>query len=321
MLYRVKTWFAHFSLARKLTAISVTWAYLTKPIKRADLFHQICRVLERNRQSPAAAVPEVPIGSQPVRAARILLAEDNLVNQRVALGVLTRRGHQVTVASNGREAVEALQQQRFDLILMDVQMPEMGGFEATAIIREREAKSGERTRIVAMTAHAMTGDRERCLAAGMDGYLSKPIDQRLLFEVVEQGSAGIVARLAPPPQPALFNRSELMNRLGGDVNLLAEVVRIFLDDCPKRLAAIRNAVDLRDAEMIRTTAHALKGAAGTLSATAVFDAAQALERLGTEGRLELAEAAWRILATEASNLMDFFRQMDAAKTAESSCAP
>jgi len=296
-------------------------AYLTKPVKQADLFNQICRVLEHNAKSSAAAKPSVSVVAQPVRAAKILLAEDNLVNQRVALGILTRRGHQVTVANNGRETIDAVERERFDLILMDVQMPEMGGFEATAIIREREVKTGDHTRIVAMTAHAMTGDRERCLAAGMDGYLSKPIDQGLLFDVVEQGSAGVVAQVALPAEPALFNQSELMHRLGGDVDLLTDVVRLFLDDCPKRLAAIKNAVDLRDAELIRTTAHALKGAAGTLSATRVYEAAQTLERLGTDGRLEPAEAAWRTLSTEAANLMDTFRQMDAAKTAErTSCA-
>jgi signal transduction histidine kinase/DNA-binding response OmpR family regulator/HPt (histidine-containing phosphotransfer) domain-containing protein len=309
----------HYGHAARCREVGIS-AYLTKPVKQADLLNQICRVLERNARSPAAAEPDVRVVAQPVRAARILFAEDNLVNQRVALGILTRRGHQVTVANNGLEAVDAAQRERFDLILMDVQMPEMSGFEATAIMREREAASGEHIRIVAMTAHAMTGDRERCMAAGMDGYLSKPINQRLLFEVVEQGSAGAVAKGVPDAQPALFNRGELMNRLGGDADLLADVIQIFLDDCPKRLAAIKNAVDLRDAELIRTTAHALKGAAGTLSATAVFDAAQALERLGTEGRLEPAEAAWRILATEASNLMDIFRQMDAAKTAEAPCA-
>jgi CheY-like chemotaxis protein len=256
-----------------------------------------------------------------VRAANVLLAEDNLVNQRVAVGILTRRGHKVTVANNGKEAIDAVEREAFDLILMDVQMPEMGGFEATAIIREREARSGEHIRIVAMTAHAMTGDRERCLAAGMDGYLSKPINQSLLFDVVEQGVPGVVGQVAPPAPPAVFNESELMNRLGGDVDLLTEVVRVFLDDCPRRLLAIKNAVDLRDGELIRTTAHALKGAAGTMAAGGVFAAAQTLERLGTEGRLEPTEAAWRILATEASNLMDTFRQMEAAKTAEgTSCA-
>ena len=310
----------HYGDAGRCRELGIS-AYLTKPVKQADLLNQICRVLEHNGKASVAVKAAPSAAAKPVRAAKILLAEDNLVNQRVAVGILTRRGHQVRVANNGREAIEAVEREPFDLILMDVQMPEMGGFEATAVIREREARTGEHIRIVAMTAHAMTGDRERCLAAGMDGYLSKPINQSLLFDVVEQGSVGVLAKVAPPAQPAVFNQSELMHRLGGDMDLLTDVVRIFLDDCPKRLVAIKNAVDLRDAELIRTTAHALKGAAGTLSATGVFEAAQTLERLGTEGRLEPAEAAWRILATEASNLMDTFRQMDAAKTAEGpSCA-
>ena len=125
---------------------------------------------------PAAAAP---------RGARILIAEDNIVNQRVAAGLLTKRGHQVTVVANGREALEALQAGAFELVLMDVQMPDMDGFEATAAIREWERATGRRVRIVAMTAHAMKGDKERCLAAGMDGYLSKPIDQRSLYAAVE----------------------------------------------------------------------------------------------------------------------------------------
>jgi PAS domain S-box-containing protein len=122
----------------------------------------------------------------PARLARILVAEDNIVNQRVAAALLTKRGHSVTVVNNGREAVDALKREGFDLVLMDVQMPEMDGFEATAAIREMERDTGRRVRIVAMTAHAMSGDRERCLAAGMDGYLSKPIDQRSLFDVIEK---------------------------------------------------------------------------------------------------------------------------------------
>ncbi|MGH9373047.1 MAG: response regulator, partial [Vicinamibacterales bacterium] len=248
-----------------------------------------------------------------IRPSNILLAEDNPVNQRVAVGLLTRRGHTVTVANNGREAIELLERDKFDLVLMDVQMPEMGGFEATDIIRRSEQTIGAYTRIVAMTAHAMSGDRDRCIAAGMDGYLSKPINQALLFEVVEQGSVGADAR------PTAFSKTELTDRLGGDVDLLGDVIRLFLDDCPKRLAAINAAVDQRDSELIRTTAHALKGAAGTIAAPAVFEAAQALERIGAEKRLDAAEAARRVLAREAANLLDTLRRQ--VPPNEVSCTP
>jgi PAS domain S-box-containing protein len=132
-------------------------------------------------QEPRRVTP-----STPARQARVLVAEDNIVNQRVAERLLTKRGHLVTVVSNGREALAAIEHGAFDLVLMDVQMPDMDGFEATAAIREWERESGGHIRIVAMTAHAMNGDRERCLAAGMDGYLSKPIDPRTLYDAVEQ---------------------------------------------------------------------------------------------------------------------------------------
>ena len=279
-------------------------AYLTKPIKQADLLNQICRVLEHNPPRPevaprAAVAPTVP----QVRAAKILLAEDNIVNQRVAVGLLTRRGHQVTVANNGVEAVELFRTGTYDLVLMDVQMPEMGGFEATGIMREIEREAGTYTRIVAMTAHAMTGDRDRCIASGMDGYLTKPFNQSLLFEVVEEGSNGASAR------PVALNRNELMDRLGGDSELFAEVIRLFLEDCPKRLAAIEAAVAERNAEQIRQTAHALKGAAGVISASALFEALQALERIGGEKRVDAAEAAWRLLSSEAANLLETLRRL------------
>jgi two-component system sensor histidine kinase/response regulator len=117
---------------------------------------------------------------------RVLIAEDNIVNQRVAAGLLTRRGHLATVVGSGRAAVDALQHDDFDVVLMDVQMPEMDGFEATAAIRILDRTRGRHTRVIAMTAHAMAGDRERCLEAGMDGYLSKPIDGTSLFAVIEQ---------------------------------------------------------------------------------------------------------------------------------------
>ena len=121
----------------------------------------------------------------PVVRARVLIAEDNVVNQRVAAGLLTNRGHAVTIVANGREAVDALERETFDIVLMDVQMPVMDGLQATAAIRARELQTGRHARLVAMTAHTMNGDRERCLAAGMDGYLSKPLDPQLLYAIVE----------------------------------------------------------------------------------------------------------------------------------------
>jgi signal transduction histidine kinase/CheY-like chemotaxis protein len=153
-----------------------------------------CPEVARPPAAPSAIVAAADRVTD-VAPVRILLAEDNPVNQRVAVGLLTRRGHSVTVTGTGLEALAALERDTFDLVLMDVQMPEMGGLEATAVVRERERIAGGHIRIVAMTAHAMTGDRERCLEAGMDGYLSKPINQALLFDVVEKASPGLTAQI------------------------------------------------------------------------------------------------------------------------------
>jgi CheY-like chemotaxis protein len=272
-------------------------AYLTKPIKASDLLEAMCRTLDR---APAAAPHSVHTKSTkpsvPARLARILVAEDNIVNQRVALGLLSRRGHTVTVVNNGREALDALGSHTFDLVLMDVQMPEMGGFEATAAIRARERETGAHIRIVAMTAHAMNGDRERCVAAGMDGYVSKPLDPRMLFAIVEDDTAAAPAATATL---STFDRTAALERVDGDEALLSDVIGVFLDDCPVRLKAIKAAVDARQAEAIRIEAHGLKGAAGNLSATSLFDAAEVLERVGAESRLDAAEAAWRRLSIAA----------------------
>ncbi len=159
-------------------------AYLTKPISPIELHAAACRALGGAATAGRGAVLSNPV-ARPVRPLKVLLAEDNILNQRVAIGLLTKRGHPVTVAANGRETLAALERETFDVVLMDVQMPDMGGVEATTIIREHEKATGAHVRIIAMTAHVMTGDRERCLEAGMDGYLAKPIDPDRLFAVVE----------------------------------------------------------------------------------------------------------------------------------------
>jgi signal transduction histidine kinase/DNA-binding response OmpR family regulator/HPt (histidine-containing phosphotransfer) domain-containing protein len=281
--------------------------YLTKPIQAADLHDAIARALHRR---PSAAAPSaVPQRRMPdasaVHPLRVLLAEDNIVNQRVAVGLLSKRGHTVTIANNGHEVLEALELATFDLVLMDVQMPDMGGAEATAEIRRLERERGGHLRIIAMTAHAMDGDRERCLAAGMDGYLSKPIDPALLFATVEQRPDAEPAppALAPAAPHDALDSDALLRRLDGDEQLVTEVLHVFRDDCPTRLAAIKAAVDAKDGSQIRAAAHALKGAAANLSATSLFDAARVLEQIGADGRMADADAAWALLETQATGVL------------------
>lgn len=167
-------------------------AYLVKPVRQHDLFDSICKVLQ---QSPERKSEEL-ITRHSLREAksrsRILLTEDNVVNQKLAVRLLEKRGYVVSVAGDGRAAVTAAEKETFDLILMDVELPEMNGFEATAAIRALEKPTGRRTPIIAMTAHAMAGYREKCLAAGMDGYVTKPINTAELFGAIEN-------QLSPQP--------------------------------------------------------------------------------------------------------------------------
>jgi CheY-like chemotaxis protein/HPt (histidine-containing phosphotransfer) domain-containing protein len=254
-------------------------AWVTKPIRQADLFDALHEALQRGGRRRRVD-PPIDAHREPVERARILLAEDNIVNQHVAVGLLTRRGHTVDVVANGLEALAATAVSSYDVVLMDVQMPEMGGIEATAAIREREASTGSHLRIIALTAHSMTGDRERYLAAGMDDYLSKPIDSTRLFAAVELRKPA-AARATSEEVPATtqpFAVEEMRRRLGSD-ELIAEVTQLFLDDCPARLAEIKAAVAARDRDAIRVASHSLKGAAWSLSAAPVAEHAGALEAM------------------------------------------
>jgi signal transduction histidine kinase/CheY-like chemotaxis protein len=292
--------------AARCRALGVA-AHLTKPIKQSDLLEAICRTLDHNtRKTMAHSARVVPAAVPLVQSMRVLVAEDNVVNQRVASGLLRKRGHDVTVVGDGQAAVAAIADGTFDVVLMDVQMPVMDGFEATTEIRAREKTSGGHLRIIAMTAHAMAGDRDRCLRAGMDGYVSKPLDPRLLCAVVEQ------EEVAPSLLPPAFERDAVLERLGGDSQLLSEVIQLFLVDCPLRLAAIKTAIEARNADGLCREAHGLKGAAGNLSAVSLFETAEILEQLGREQRFDAAEAAWRKLSDDATHVLDALRRNEAA---------
>jgi two-component system, sensor histidine kinase and response regulator len=293
-------------------------AYLTKPVSQRDLQTAIASVLGRLTPGSTSVTP----GATSANVKRkLLLADDNKVNRVVARELLARRGHEVVEATNGREALEAYEREPFDLILMDVQMPEMSGFEATAAIREREQSTGGHIRIVAMTAHAMSGDRERCLAAGMDAYLSKPIDPPALFAMVESVEVPTVAP-APPRTVTTFDRASLLRRIGGDETLLSDLIGIFLEDCPGQMTAIRTALDKSDPEQLRMAAHSLKGAAANLSGSAVSEAARALEHLGAGGAVDrtAAESAWDHLDAEMTALVEALRDASATPATGKTCA-
>ncbi len=288
-------------------------AYLTKPVQSAELHDAICRVLS-HPMTACDAPPSTPRAVE--RAAlplRVLLVEDNLINQQVAVGLLARRGHQAIVAENGVHALAELERDSFDVILMDLQMPEMGGIEATRLIRAREATTGSRTRIVAMTAHAMSGDRERCLAAGMDGYISKPIEPDEFYATLEQPVPLKVADRIPADIPsASFDLAGFKKRLGDDLDLVRRVLDAVVEDCPPQLLALQAAVTNRDAAAIRAAAHALKGAAGNLSATRLFEALKAMEQCGTDARLAEADAAWQRVSAEAELVLEAVRAAQSA---------
>jgi PAS domain S-box-containing protein len=279
-------------------------ACLIKPVKQSELLDAIRTALGSSRL-PEGAAARAPMPAEPDRPPlRVLLAEDNAINQKLMVRLLGKRGYEVVIANNGKEALAALEGESFDLVLMDVQMPEMGGFEATAAIRAAEASRGGppgahapgspgRLPVIAMTAHAMKGDRERCLAAGMDGYVAKPIQPRELLEAID---STLAARPAPPAPPVDW--AQALRGVGGDEEILREMVDIFLGVCPEWLAQLREAVARRDADGLRRLAHTVKGSLGQFGARPAWAAAQRLEAVAQQDSLAGAEESLRALEEE-----------------------
>ena len=225
---------------------------------------------------------------------RVLLAEDNAVNQKLAVGLLQHLGHEVDVVSDGQQAVTQSLSGSYDLVLMDMQMPHMSGIDATRAIRHREKGQGRRMPIVAMTANAMTGDRERCLQAGMDGYISKPILVDQMLAEIERVLAAAARESQSLPD---WDRAEALERCGGDAELLKELAKLFLADCPHRMAELEKALLAHDSRQLVAVAHHISGSTGSLSAKAAHQASR-----------ELAEASKTEQWDRAVLLFDSLRQ-------------
>jgi len=289
-------------------------AYLIKPVRQSELVEAILSLRGQASRERADVITRHSL-REARRKLRILLAEDNQVNQTLVVRLLGKAGHNVVVAGNGKEALAALAKAgpgAFDLVLMDVQMPEMDGFEAATAIRKKERGTGTHLPIVAMTAHAMKGDREQCLAAGMDGYLSKPVKREELFDAVERHSYESPApekdRLARK-QPGL-DRAAVLARLDGDEELLAELAGLFIQESPKRLWAIQQAIEQDDAQGLERAAHALKGSVGNFVIPTAVRAAQTLETMGREGNLAAADTAYAVLQEEIAGLVQVLQRLE-----------
>jgi PAS domain S-box-containing protein len=279
-------------------------AYLTKPVDEGDLYDCLAEVLG----GPGPRAPQLVTRhslreAREDRAAHLLVAEDNEVNQKVAVRILEKLGFSVEVAENGREAAAACERFPYDAVLMDVQMPEMDGFEATRRIREREAGQ-RRTPIIAMTAGAMKGDREKCLEAGMDDYVSKPITPKDLESVLARWvrparpAATPAPGAAPPPPAAPRPRDALdetivasLMAVDDDGTLLDEVVATFVRIAPVRIGALRKAARAHDPAALERAAHSFYGSCGNLGCRRMADLCARLEVLGRSGSTEGAADA------------------------------
>ena len=298
-------------------------AVLSKPVKQSDLLEAIVGAYKppqaRPKKEHRGSRRETAKTTQPLR---ILAAEDNATNQKLVTVLFEQRRDTVVVAQNGREAVALSADQKFDVILMDVQMPIMSGLEATAAIRARERATGGHVPIVAMTAHAMSGDRERCLQAGMDAYVAKPLRPDELIAAVDalvgRTTPPVDARQQPtsasaPPLPSL-NHTALLAGFGGNRKVLGEVIDMFLADGPGLLAALRTALHRGDNSAVASSAHALKGSVGLFVQAGVFETARQLERRAKAGEAGALEPLYASLEQGMDILGDelrtFRRQLD-----------
>lgn len=289
---------------------------ILKPVTPSDLEEVVMAALtqvipSKSETQGSCSFPNIVLPG----SLRILLAEDSYVNQKLVRGLLERKGHAVAIASTGLEALEALRTRAFDLVLMDVQMPLMDGLEATRTIRRWEAAGRQHIPIIAMTAHAMKGDRERCLESGMDGYVAKPIRAAQLFSAIatalelEEGVTGEQMGHTPPTDAAplagdlgVIDWESALQSAGGDIGLLTEVVQAYLEECPRWIAELQRALHQGDREVICRIAHSVLGALRHFGAHAACETAKQVEDFARAGEMDRAGDAALVLASFAERV-------------------
>ena len=297
-------------------------AYLTKPIRQSQLLDALAETLVDPDQEQEESTSGTPgggivtrhsLGEDAARTAQVLLAEDNLVNQKVAVRILEKSGHRVDVAENGKKALEALTQKSYDMVFMDVQMPEMDGFAATREIRKMEQKYRELP-VVAMTAHAMKGDREKCIASGMDDYIAKPVVPKTLLEMVQRWAGKKVVR--PSMETERFKRdadvpvdlSRLRGFTGGDKDFESEIIGLFLNDTEKQLKLLESAIAEDNPLGAEEAAHSIKGAAANMGAEKLRELAHFLELKAAAGVLSNTKEDLNRLKSAFGDVSDFFKK-------------
>jgi PAS domain S-box-containing protein len=309
------------SSAVKGRAASVFAARLEKPVKQSDLLDAIVSVFaaptparQKRGSRRVSAQPDRDARGSARPAARslqVLVAEDNPTNQTLLSALLKQRGHRVSIVGNGRLAADRAVLEPFDVILMDVQMPEMSGLEATAIIREHERATGRHIPIVALTARAMAGDREQCLAAGMDAYVSKPLKAEKLFAAIDSlvATAPAAAEGATSGAANPVDADALLANFGGRADLLKQVIGVFLEDAPALLSRIADELRAGNGAGVAAAAHALKGSVGLFSEGPAYDNARRLEQLGRREELAEAETFRAQLDASVATLMSELRAL------------
>ncbi|MEE8432368.1 MAG: response regulator [Candidatus Desulfatibia sp.] len=285
-------------------------AYLPKPLERLVIFDCLVAVLAKKPNQhltgrQPAFVTRHTLAESKRRRVRILLAEDNEINQKLAVSILKKIGCRVDVAANGREAIEALEKSSYNVVLMDIRMPEMDGLEATRIIRDPQSKvRNHDIPIIAVTASTLTGDRELFLKAGMNDYISKPIDSQKFLAIIAKYTADAdaanhkTADSIEQDKADIFNKDELLNRTGGDKELLEELLNLFLKNFPDQLQALKQALQNNDTEQVTHQAHTIRGASANLGAYALKNAALSMETAGKDNDPVLAQAALKQLESE-----------------------